>query len=49
MAQDDATGRLVGVAGLRTLKPGVAEVKRMYAVPRVPGPDESARSSSIAC
>lgn len=28
-----ADGRLVGVAGLRTIGPGVVEVKRMYVVP----------------
>ncbi|WP_194918895.1 GNAT family N-acetyltransferase [Catenulispora rubra] len=36
MAQD-AAGRLVGVAGLRTLEPGVVEVKRMYVVPECRG------------
>lgn len=29
---EDAAGGLVGVAGLRTLEPGVVEVKRMYVV-----------------
>ncbi|MEZ0108286.1 GNAT superfamily N-acetyltransferase [Catenulispora sp. EB89] len=33
----DAAGGLVGVAGLRTLEPGVVEVKRMYVVPECRG------------
>lgn len=33
VAQDGASGALVGVAGLRTLEPGVVEVKRMYVAP----------------
>lgn len=37
VAQDDTTGTLVGVAGLRTLEPGVVEVKRMYVVPQCRG------------
>lgn len=36
VAQDEA-GALVGVAGLRTLEPGVAEIKRMYVVPECRG------------
>ncbi|MEU7145357.1 GNAT family N-acetyltransferase [Nocardia sp. NPDC046473] len=36
VAEDSSRG-LVGVAGLRTLGPGVAEVKRMYVVPDVRG------------
>jgi GNAT superfamily N-acetyltransferase len=37
VAQDDTNGPLVGVAGLRTLEPGVVEVKRMYVVPECRG------------
>ncbi|GAA1982861.1 GNAT family N-acetyltransferase [Catenulispora subtropica] len=33
----EETGRLVGAAGLRTLEPGVVEVKRMYVVPECRG------------
>jgi GNAT superfamily N-acetyltransferase len=33
----DASDRLVGVAGLRTLEPGIVEVKRMYVVPECRG------------
>ncbi|NUR30751.1 MAG: GNAT family N-acetyltransferase [Catenulispora sp.] len=36
VAQDPA-GTLVGVAGLRTIEPGVVEVKRMYVVPECRG------------
>ncbi|MEY9929585.1 GNAT superfamily N-acetyltransferase [Catenulispora sp. GP43] len=36
-AQDQESGTLVGVAGLRTLEPGVVEVKRMYVVPESRG------------
>lgn len=32
-----AADRLVGVAGLRTLEPGIVEVKRMYVVPECRG------------
>lgn len=34
---EDPAGTLVGVAGLRTLEPGVVEVKRMYVVPECRG------------
>lgn len=34
---EDSAGTLVGVAGLRTLEPGVVEVKRMYVVPECRG------------
>lgn len=37
VAVDEPGGTLVGVAGLRTLEPGVAEVKRMYVVPEYRG------------
>ena len=37
VAQDQASGALIGVAGLRTLEPGVVEVKRMYVVPESRG------------
>ena len=37
LVAQDAAGRLVGVAGLRTLEPGVVEVKRMYVVPECRG------------
>lgn len=37
VAEDESTGTLVGVAGLRTLEPGVVEVKRMYVVPECRG------------
>ena len=40
VAQDvgeDTADRLVGVAGLRTLAPGIVEVKRMYVVPECRG------------
>lgn len=30
---EDPSGTLVGVAGLRTIEPGVVEIKRMYVVP----------------
>jgi len=33
----DPDGTLVGVAGLRTIEPGVVEVKRMYVVPECRG------------
>jgi ribosomal protein S18 acetylase RimI-like enzyme len=34
---EDPTGTLVGVAGLRTIGPGIVEVKRMYVVPECRG------------
>ena len=37
VAEDSESGTLVGVAGLRTLEPGIAERKRMYVVPEYHG------------
>jgi ribosomal protein S18 acetylase RimI-like enzyme len=34
---EDPTGTLVGVAALRTIEPGIAEVKRMYVAPEARG------------
>jgi ribosomal protein S18 acetylase RimI-like enzyme len=34
---EDPSGTLVGVAGLRTIGPGIVEVKRMYVVPECRG------------
>jgi GNAT superfamily N-acetyltransferase len=37
LVAEDSARRLVGVAGLRTIEPGVVEVKRMYVAPECRG------------
>lgn len=37
LVAEDPTGTLVGVAALRTVEPGIVEVKRMYVVPECRG------------